>query len=229
MALVPTKAAEAAKETGDQSNVIDTAAGSKVDEKTLANDATNQAIDQAGDAMKVDEQARLKAEADFQARLDAAVEERIKAMAAEKSALQDAPDGVDVAELIAKNPVRRTFKDVEVTPITIEEKIFAEESVYTYKHNRTRDFRCGPFGFEFHFKDYILTINSESENQRWLDVYETLPIDERFQIVEYHPELLAQVERPVGTAGQAYGQKILRGAVPTSQMNDPRAINRPKA
>ena len=142
----------------------------------------------------------------------------------------DMHDGSDIAEKIAENPVKRTFGDVAVTVNSIEEDIFLSDEYvsYTYKHNRTRDFRCGVFGAEFHFKDYILTINTESENQRWLDTYQSLPIDERLQIVEYHPELIQQIERPVGTAGQAYGQRILRGAVPTSQMNDPRAVNRPK-
>lgn len=110
----------------------------------------------------------------------------------------------------------RSFSDVQVN-----EENFMDYLVQTgrnvthyYRHKRTRSFHIGEFSFE----DFILTIRSEGENQRWIDTYMDLPLEERTQIVEYHPELVAQIERPVGS-------NVVRGAVASSLIPDQKVIS----
>lgn len=122
-------------------------------------------------------------------------------------------DATDNEEVIRP---ARTFADVAVTGENYLEKMAEEEAsvtIYTYLHKRTRSFHVGEFSFE----EYILRVRGDKLNQKWIDTYLELPIEERSQIVEYHPELISQIERPVGSA-------VVRGAVATSQIPDKKVV-----
>lgn len=109
----------------------------------------------------------------------------------------------------------RSFADVQVTEDNFFEKFSEEKGTpFYYLHKRTRSFHIGKFSFE----EFVLTVYGERENQEWINTYVQLPLEERTQIVEYHPELVSQIERPVGS-------NVIRGAVSTSQIPDQKVVN----
>lgn len=115
----------------------------------------------------------------------------------------------------------RSFADVQQTLVTDDvdlESLVDENAVaYYYRHRTTRDFRFG----KWHFRDFMMTIRSEEENQRWIDDYVDMPSDEQTQIYEYHPEAAARVETPVGAA-------TVRGPLGTTHIKDPKILSQAK-
>lgn len=120
----------------------------------------------------------------------------------------------------------RTFADVAAgLPNDDPEAIPGLDSnavSYFYRHRTVRDFRYG----KWHFRDFMLTIRSEEENQKFLDDFIDMPLEERTQIVEYHPDMAAKVESEVGAVRA--NPQVHRGPAGTSQFKDPKLLSQAK-
>lgn len=119
----------------------------------------------------------------------------------------------------SKKPIR-SFADVQATlaPTLGAEDAVEPTVVYFYMHRTVRDYRFG----DFHFRDFLLTLRSEEENQDFIDAYLEMSEDERTQIIEYHPDVAAKVYTPVGQSGAATA--VARGPAATSQFKDPKLL-----
>ena len=78
-----------------------------------------------------------------------------------------------------------------------------------YRHNKIRRFKVGPFEFE----DHILKIQTEEENEQFVQLHEQLHPRDRNAIVEI---LNLENTRKVG------GMKTIRGAADTTSFKDAR-------
>lgn len=93
------------------------------------------------------------------------------------------------------------------------EALAAEVTTYYYYHEQIRNYSVG----EFNFENHILAVVGDAENARWLRLFGSLPARERAGIVEYHPEVLSTIKRPVGSGAQV-------GAATTDSVADPKLV-----
>ena len=78
--------------------------------------------------------------------------------------------------------------------VPIEEEVDQlDQKAYTYRHKTIRNYRVHKFFFENH----LMTIFGEEERDEFIALWKKLPIEEKNQIVEYHPEKVAQLESAV--------------------------------
>lgn len=111
-------------------------------------------------------------------------------------------------EIIMENQNSPEKVDLEFERVNAPEDNYgfstsAADPIAYYKHKLIREYQIGPFRFE----NSILAIRSEEELAAFkaLITHRNVPDSERAGIVEYHPELLARVERPLTASRGAQG------------------------
>ena len=89
----------------------------------------------------------------------------------------------------------------------------AREPIACYKNKAYRRFQMGPFDF----KNHLLYIYTEAENQAFLDMHRELPLIERNAIVAYNFKALSNLERPVTSLA-------VRGITSSTNIKDPKVL-----
>lgn len=82
-----------------------------------------------------------------------------------------------------------------------------------YKNKAYRRFQMGPFDF----KNHLLYIYSEAENEAFLTMHRELPPIERNAIVAYNFKALSNLERPVNSTA-------VRGITSSTNIKDPKVL-----
>lgn len=90
----------------------------------------------------------------------------------------------------------------------------AEDRDYTYRHRTIRNWSIG----DFEFNNHILVCHGADERDRFVALLARAPEVDRNQIVEWNPEVLKDLEKPVDYTRSS----TIRGAQSTGSITDPK-------
>lgn len=99
---------------------------------------------------------------------------------------------------------------IDEAPIEIEP---LPEPIACYKNKAYRRYQMG----NFDFKDHLLYIYSEAENQAFLEMHRSLPPIERNAIVAFNFKAVSNLEKPITSAA-------VRGITSSSNIKDPKVL-----